>query len=90
MSVTYKLEELLVGKENRYQLVLIASKRARALSAGALPLIESETRKIPPLALEEVLRGKIVYGKTPALPSKKEEGIPVEKTGENEEKKIEK
>ena len=69
VSITYKLEELLVGKGNRYRLTVIASKRARELNAGAPPLIESKVRKTTSLALEEVLRGKIMYGKRTKLPS---------------------
>lgn len=61
MLITHKLEELLVGKGNRYRLAVIAAKRARELNAGAPALIESEARKTTSLALEEVLRGKIKY-----------------------------
>lgn len=60
-SVAYKLEELLVGKGNRYRLAVIASKRARELNAGAPALIESEAKKTTSLALEEILQGKIKY-----------------------------
>ncbi len=72
MSITHKLEELLEGKGNRYRLVVVASKRARELNAGAPALIESEAKKRTSLALEEVLQGKIKYGRRVEPPSEKE------------------
>jgi DNA-directed RNA polymerase subunit omega len=83
VSITYKLEELLKGKGNRYRLVVVASKRARELNAGAPALIKSEAKKTISLALEEVLQGKIKYerrvesppekgGKNPPLEEKEE------------------
>ena len=71
MSIAYKLEELLKGKGNRYRLAVIASKRARELTAGAPALIESEAQKTASLALEEVLRGKIKYERRVKPPPKK-------------------
>lgn len=80
-SVAYKLEELLVGKGNRYRLAVVASRRARELNAGAPALIKSEARKTTSLALEEVLQGKIKYERRAEPPPevKKEEIPPEEK-----------
>lgn len=73
MSITYKLEELLEGKGNRYRLAVVASRRARELNAGTPALIESEARKTTSLALEEVLQEKIKYERRVKPPSEKEE-----------------
>ena len=82
MSSAYKLEKLLEGKGNRYRLVVVASKRARELNAGAPALIESEVQKTISLALEEVLQGKIKYEiRVPKPPpeAKEEKPSPKEK-----------
>ncbi len=40
--------------DGKYRLVIAAVKRAKTLSCGALPSIESKARKITTLAIEEV------------------------------------
>ena len=50
VTVTDCLEHV----ENRFQLVLIASKRARQLSMGAKPLVEEEDDKPTVIALREI------------------------------------
>lgn len=50
VTVTDCLEHV----ENRFQLVLIASKRARQLSMGAKPLVEEEGDKPTVIALREI------------------------------------
>ena len=45
--------------DNRFELVLIAAKRARQLSMGADPLVELENDKPTVLALREIAENKI-------------------------------
>lgn len=44
---------------NRFQLTLAATYRARQLSAGASPLVESNKDKHTVIALREIAAGKI-------------------------------
>jgi DNA-directed RNA polymerase subunit omega len=53
------VEDCLDSTTNRFQLVLLASKRARLLSRGALPLVEEEDDKPTVLALREIAAGKV-------------------------------
>lgn len=45
----------------RYTLVVEASKRARQLLGGALPLIDTKNMKPLKVAIEEINRGLITY-----------------------------
>ena len=45
--------------DNRFQLVLIATKRARQLILGAEPLVEAENDKPTVIALREIAEGLI-------------------------------
>ena len=53
------VEDCLDHVDNRFELVLIASKRARQLSMGAEPLVEVENDKPTVLALREIAENKI-------------------------------
>ncbi len=53
VTVTDCLENV----ENRFQLVLIAAKRARQLSMGAKPLVEEDDDKPTVIALREIADG---------------------------------
>jgi DNA-directed RNA polymerase subunit omega len=53
------VEDCLDYVENRFELVLVASKRARQLSMGAEPLVELENDKPTVLALREIAENKI-------------------------------
>ncbi len=44
---------------NRFELVLLATKRARQITRGATPLVEIENDKPTVLALREIATGKI-------------------------------
>lgn len=44
---------------NRFQLTLAATYRARQLSAGATPMVESEKDKPTVVALREMAAGKV-------------------------------
>ncbi len=53
------VEDCLKQVKNRFDLVLLASKRARQLSLGAAPLVPHEDDKPTVLALREIAAGKI-------------------------------
>ncbi|RLA05584.1 MAG: DNA-directed RNA polymerase subunit omega [Gammaproteobacteria bacterium] len=53
------VEDCLENVDNRFQLVLIAAKRARQLSNGADPLVERENDKDTVIALREIAAGLI-------------------------------
>ena len=53
------VEDCLEVVNNRFELVLMASKRARQLSKGAEPLIASENDKMTVLALREIAGRRI-------------------------------
>lgn len=51
------VEDCLENVENRFQLVLVAAKRARQLSQGAEPCVPKENDKPTVLALREIADG---------------------------------
>ncbi|MEM7017637.1 MAG: DNA-directed RNA polymerase subunit omega [Pseudomonadota bacterium] len=53
------VEDCLGTIDNRFNLVLIASKRARQLSLGAKPMVELENDKPTVLALREIAEGLV-------------------------------
>jgi len=52
------VEDCLQKVDNRFELVILASKRARQLFKGAKPSIESRNREVV-VALREVAAGKV-------------------------------
>jgi DNA-directed RNA polymerase subunit omega len=52
------VEDCLQKVTNRFELVTVASKRARQLFKGAKPLINSENREVV-VALREIAEGKV-------------------------------
>ncbi len=67
---------------NRFELVLIATKRARQVARGAAPLVEEENDKATVIALREIADGLIdasVLDEEPEIASEEEllEGSPV-------------
>jgi DNA-directed RNA polymerase subunit omega len=52
------VEDCLQKVNNRFELVMLASKRARQLFKGAKPLIESDNREVV-VALREIADGKV-------------------------------
>ena len=52
------VEDCLQNVTNRFELVMLASKRARQLSSGAKPLIEANNREVV-VALREIADGKV-------------------------------
>jgi DNA-directed RNA polymerase subunit omega len=55
------VEDCLEYVENRFDLVLLASKRARQLANGARPLVPAENDKPTVLALREIATGKVSH-----------------------------
>jgi len=53
------VEDCLENVDNRFQLVLIASKRAREIAMGADPLVERDNDKPTVIALREIAEGLI-------------------------------
>ena len=55
--------ELLKKVDCRYTLAVEASKRARELIGGSLPLIDTKETKPLTIAIEEINRGLITYSR---------------------------
>ena len=53
------LEGLLKNGSSQFRLVLIAAQRANELAKGAPPLIVTKSKKVPVIALEEIVKGKV-------------------------------
>jgi DNA-directed RNA polymerase subunit omega len=49
------------GFDSRYRYVLVAARRARQISSGAPPLVETPARKPCKIAQEEIAAGKVQY-----------------------------
>lgn len=62
------VEDCLNKIPNRFELVLLASRRARQLFKGAKPLIESDNREVV-VALREVAAGKVRKVSTELIPA---------------------
>ena len=56
-----ELMELMDGFDSKYRYVLVAARRARQLSTGAPPLVNTNARKPCRIAQEEIAAGKIQY-----------------------------
>ena len=55
------IEELLKRCGSVYKLVILAAKRAKEISEGSPPLVDSREKKVTSLALEEILHGRVLY-----------------------------
>jgi DNA-directed RNA polymerase subunit omega len=53
------IEDALARIPNRFELTLAATNRARQISAGSQPLVESDRDKTTVIALREIAAGKI-------------------------------
>ncbi len=58
--------------ENVFELISLASKRARELVSGAPKLIQTEIEDPMQIALEEIAQGKITVGKKQNIPEGKD------------------
>jgi DNA-directed RNA polymerase subunit omega len=52
------------GFDSNYRYVLVAARRARQLSGGAPPLVNTNARKVCKIAQEEIDAGKVQYIKS--------------------------
>ena len=68
------VEDCLDNIDNIFEMVLVASKRARRIAHGAEPLVEIENDKPTVLALREIAEGHI----TPAILEEVEQPAPDE------------
>ena len=57
------------GFDSNYRYVLVAARRARQLSGGAPPLVNTNARKVCKIAQEEIDAGKVQYIKSDASPA---------------------
>ena len=71
------------GFDSNYRYVLVAARRARQLSGGALPLVTTTARKPSKIAQEEIDAGKIQFTTT----RKAEQPPPVQEPPKAEENK---
>ena len=55
------VEDCLEHVENRFDLVLLASRRARQIAQGADPLVPSENDKPTVIALREIAENLVEY-----------------------------
>lgn len=63
---------------NRFELVLVATKRARQIARGSAPLVEEENDKATVLALREIADGKIdasIMDQEPETVSEEDEAL---------------
>ena len=65
MMIDPTIGELLEKVDCRYTLAVEASKRARELIGGSLPLIDTRETKPLSIAIEEINRGLIGYTREP-------------------------
>ena len=63
MMIDPPIGELLQKVDCRYTLAVEASKRAREIIGGAMPLIETKETKPLAIAIEEINRGLITYSR---------------------------
>ena len=62
------------GFDSNYRYVMVAARRARQLSGGAPPLVNTNARKASKIAQEEIDAGKVQYVKTGNAASSTETG----------------
>ncbi|MBU3934291.1 MAG: DNA-directed RNA polymerase subunit omega [Candidatus Omnitrophica bacterium] len=55
------VQDLLARTDSIYKLVVLASKRAVELNAGAPRLVEADGEKVSSIALEEIAQGRVKF-----------------------------
>jgi DNA-directed RNA polymerase subunit omega len=78
------VEDCLENVENRFQLVLVAARRARQLTAGAEPCVEQENDKPTVLALREIAGGFVTNAILEESEHEVEAGLDVDENALNE------
>ncbi len=66
------IEDCLENVENRFELVLLASRRARQISQGADPLVDANNDKPTVIALREIAENLINSDSMDAMDTKRE------------------
>ena len=69
MMIEPPIGELLKRVDCRYTLAVEASKRARELIGGSMPLIDTKETKPLSIAIEEINRGLITFTREEELPA---------------------
>ncbi|MDQ3583881.1 MAG: DNA-directed RNA polymerase subunit omega [Pseudomonadota bacterium] len=64
------VEDCLPFVKNRFELVLLASKRARQIAMGSRPLVPDENDKPAVIALREIAAGRISMATVDAIEAK--------------------
>lgn len=70
MMIDPPIGELLKKVDCRYTLAVEASKRARELIGGSMPLIDTKENKPLSIAIEEINRGLITYTRQEETPAR--------------------
>lgn len=65
------LEKLIRKDTSLFKLILTAAARANELAQGAQPLIQTASKKVSTIALEEIAAGKVSYKETKKAQPKK-------------------
>lgn len=74
------VEDCLPYVGNRFDLVLLASKRARQIAFGSRPLVVDGNDKPAVIALREIAKGAINPARVAAIEAKEQEAEPFEPT----------
>jgi DNA-directed RNA polymerase subunit omega len=61
--------KLIEGFDSNYRYILVAARRARQLQGGARPRIETESRKMCRIAMNELDAGKVSWSIGPGRPA---------------------
>jgi DNA-directed RNA polymerase subunit omega len=64
------VEDCLPFVKNRFELVLLASKRARQIAMGSRPLVPDENDKPAVIALREIAAGRVSMATVDAIEAK--------------------
>lgn len=65
------LEKILRKDTSLFKIILTAAARANELAQGAQPLIQTHSKKVSTIALEEIVAGKVGYKGTKKVQAKK-------------------
>ncbi len=76
------VEDCLSQVDNRFELVLLATRRARQISKGAEPLVELENDKPTVIALREIATGEVNARTLEELEKKEQEIMEAEALAE--------
>ena len=56
-----QLEDLLKRCPSIYKLAVVAAKRAKELAEGSPALMQTDSKKVTTIALQEIMQGRIAY-----------------------------